>query len=1093
VKASLSKAAFNSSADLAIADLIEEWTARLQSGEPFDVEACLLDHPEHADRLRKLLPALQMLDALSGSGGPELSSSSERESPLAHSTLGDFRIIREVGRGGMGVVYEAQQLSLGRRVALKVLPFAATMDPRQLQRFHNEARAAAGLHHTNIVPVFGVGQERGVHFYAMQYIEGRTLAEFIAEQSSPGLSKSITEVRAAPGSAPTVPAAAQPTSAAPRDAAYFRRVADWGIQAAEALDCAHELGVVHRDIKPANLLIGAGGRLWITDFGLAQVQSDARLTITGDLVGTLRYMSPEQALAKRVVIDHRTDVYSLGATLYELLTLQPVFDGADRQELLRQIAFEDPKPPRRINKAIPPELETVVLKALEKNPQDRYATAKELANDLRNWQQDRPIQARRPGIIQRSRKWARRHKPAVWAAVAILLIGAGLSGATEFWWTQKRTGAEVAARAALDEATRLGQEERWREAMSATKRARVVLAGVGADPDLWQLVEELDKDLEMGRKLQDASLQREPRKDWRIDYGVADSAYADAFRWYGLEIDGLGAEEVANRIRSRSIRVQLVAALDDWSSVRRARNKNWRPMLAAARRADSDAWRNQLRDAFERNDSGAVEKLLDSVRSNDLSPSTAVLLSRLAGGPDQLKRAVELLEKVRLTHPADFGLNLELARRLCNMTPPRSEKAIRFLTAAVALRPESVGARLNLGVALAGCGRLDDAVQELRAAIAQDPEYAAAHYNLGTFLRDQERLDEAVVELRAAIAIDPKFAMAHVNLGEILQLKGKKDEACREFKVAIASDPKLAMAHNNLGSCFWADGRIDEAIVEYRAAVALDSEDALAPFNLAGALSAKGQHDEAIPLYRAAIAIDSKFAEAYCNLASELGKAGKFEESLENYREGHAIGIKRGDWKYPSAQWLQQAEFLVQMDKAFTGILAGKKGPEEAEKRVMLAEFCLLRKKRHATAARLYADAFADNPQLAELGTSHRYNAACASALAGCGQGQDAAKLDDMERGRLRKQALDWLVADLAEWSKLAKMPSQRDRVLKTLQHWQQDTDFAGVRGPESLGRLPEAERQAWRQLWADVAETLGQARDRSAGEKKAPKNQPPG
>src|SRR4029453_6520441 len=162
---------------------------------------------------------------------------------------------------------------------------------------------------------------------------------------------------------------------------YFRSVARLGVQAAEAPDHAHQLGIVHRDVKPANLLVDAGGHLWVTDFGLAQMQKDAGLTMTGDLVGTLRYMSPEQALAQRVVIDHRTDLYSLGATLYELLTLQPTFDGKDRQELLRQIAFEEPRPPRRLNKAVPAELETIVLKALEKNPADRYATAQELADD----------------------------------------------------------------------------------------------------------------------------------------------------------------------------------------------------------------------------------------------------------------------------------------------------------------------------------------------------------------------------------------------------------------------------------------------------------------------------------------------------------------------------------------------------------------------------------------------------------------------------------------------------------------------------------------------------------------------------------------
>jgi len=479
------------SAETLMGQIIDEFLERQEQGEQPQIEEYARRYPQLAVVLRQMLPALGLLQGPAADrleDPPDLAADIHPEGPL-----GDYRLVREIGRGGMGVVYEAVQISLGRRVALKILPFAAALDAKQLQRFKNEAHAAAQLHHQNIVPVYGVGYERGVHYYAMQLIDGYTLAAVIAdlrrlahgtqeESESPSeplagdllSGKWLAEAaggeqqptgpyppleggewsaeRRAPGALPASGSnprisnghkpvdhaasdtvrpveAALSTENSTKNPAFFRSATQLGIQAARALEHSHNLGVVHRDIKPTNLLVDGRGNLWITDFGLAHVHNDSKLTLTGDILGTLRYMSPEQALAQRVDVDQRTDLYSLGATLYELLTLEPAFTGSDRRELLRQIAFEEPRRPRQLNKSIPLELETIVLKALEKNPAERYATAKEMADDLERFLKDEPIRAKRPSLVLRMRKWSRRHRSVVASAliatVAVVAVAIG--------------------------------------------------------------------------------------------------------------------------------------------------------------------------------------------------------------------------------------------------------------------------------------------------------------------------------------------------------------------------------------------------------------------------------------------------------------------------------------------------------------------------------------------------------------------------------------------------------------------------------------------------------------------------------------------
>jgi serine/threonine protein kinase len=424
-----------------IAIVLDEYAHLRGIGQRPERGEFLARHAALADELADCLDGLELVlsaqDDLLGPDEPE-DPSDEILSPSTQ--LGDYRVIREVGRGGMGVVYEAEQLPLGRRVALKVLPSAASLDSRQRQRFQLEAQAVALLQHENIVAVYGVGCDQGVSYYAMQFIDGRSLAEIIREFRAADRAE-----RAGLPDGRRLGAESTPSD-------ECRTVAWYGVQAAQALQHAHDAGVIHRDIKPSNLMVDARGHLWVTDFGLARLpHDDPSLTRTGDLVGTLRYMSPEQVRGDGPAIDASTDIYALGLTLYELLALRPAFIAADRQELLRRILQDEPVAPRRINPWIPRDLETIVLKAIAKERQARYGSARELADDLARFLDDQPIRARRPSLRERTSRWSRRHRPVVVTAATVVVLALSISTAL-LWQAKRRTDAALEShQAALGE------------------------------------------------------------------------------------------------------------------------------------------------------------------------------------------------------------------------------------------------------------------------------------------------------------------------------------------------------------------------------------------------------------------------------------------------------------------------------------------------------------------------------------------------------------------------------------------------------------------------------------------------------------------
>ena len=1067
---------------------VEEYLAALETGQAPGRDEFLDRHAGIAARLGEYLDGLDLIHRAGSAAGPMTDDGTAADDLAGAEPLGDFLLVRVLGRGGMGVVYEAVQRSLNRSVALKVLPFAAALDARQLQRFKNEAQAAAALHHPNIVPVFGVGCERSVHYYAMQLIDGQTLADMIAHlrqevgRPAPAMVPTTPHIPDAPApSAETVIRATASTERTPRDPAHFRRVAELGIQAAEALDHAHKVGVVHRDIKPGNLMVDQRGNLWVTDFGLAHIQSDARLTMTGDLVGTLRYMSPEQALAKRVVVDHRTDVYSLGATLYELLTLEPAYRGNDRQELLRQIAFEEPRPPRRLNRAVPAELATIVLGAMEKNPADRYATAKDLADDLRRFLADEPIRARPAGIVLRLRKWRRRHPAAVAAALmaSIMVLSAGLGWMVSDRAT-RRQATEQAVAVPQEESVSWQQRGRLPEALAAARRADGLVRGGTPSDALKRQVQARLADLELVERLENARLEGSAVKDDRFDDELCDALFQEIFRGADIDVDALSAEEAGRRIRSTTVALELAATLDDWAMVRRIippQGRPWKHLLQVAREADPDDERGRVRAALAGRDRKALVALAASQDTDRLLPATMRALASALESCGAAEQAEALLRRVRQRHPDDFWANQSLARLLKKKRPRQLEEATRYFAVAVALRPQSPGARLNLGVALHDNKDEDGAIAETREAIRLKKDFAGAHSNLGAALANKGKVDEAIACIRKAIRLDPKYASAHYNLGTVLAGKGKVDEAIACYRKAIRLDPKYAKAHSNLGNALAGKGKVDEAIACYRKAIDLDPKFANAHCNLGVALNGKGKVDEAITCFRKAIDLDPKLANAHINLGVALKMQGKVDEAIACFRKALDLLPQGHPWRAGVTRQLQQSQLFQALEKKLLDVLAGKAKPASVAEQLQFAQLCQTT-RRFAPAARFYAEAFeTDAKQAADLQSDHRYNAACSAALAAAGEGQDAQKLRREDRLALRRQALTWLRADLAAWGRsLDSGDIGRSRVARTLEHWQKDTDLACLRDAEALKAVTAEERQACERLWADVATLLKKA-----------------
>jgi len=863
------------------------------------------------------------------------------------TVIGPYKLIEQIGEGGMGSVWMAQQTEpVKRLVAVKLIK--AGMDSRQvIARFEAERQALALMDHPNIARVLDGGTTSGGRpYFVMDLVKGVSITRYCDEHH-------LTP----------------------------RQRLELFIPVCQAVQHAHQKGIIHRDLKPSNVLVALyDGKPVpkIIDFGVAkaagqQLTDKTLVTGFGALVGTLEYMSPEQAEVNQLDIDTRSDIYSLGVLLYELLAGSPPFsrkelEKAGMLEMLRVIREQEPsKPstklstadglptlaanrgtePARLTKLVRGELDWIVMKALEKDRNRRYETANGFAMDVQRYLADEPVVACPPSAGYRLRKFARRYKGGLSVAALVLfflvLLGSGVG-----WAVRDRSALEAEAarqqgerqakvagevKSIFGEVDRLEKEQKWPEALEATRRAKAAVAGSGeADPATAERVHQRLRNLEFIDRLERIRMEQATQLLGEFNPAETDRDYARAFREFGVDVDELPVETSIDRLKARpALTVALAASLDHWVYVRRwvsgADVAIWKRLVAVARGIDREPLRERVRAAWGQpvaNVRDDVLRLADSIDVRAQHPATLVILTRTLRQVQHTDSALRILRGAQLVHPGDFWLNWELGYVLHGEKD--YEGAVRFYTAAVAGQPSSSGAHNNLGNALSAQKKLDEAIACYKKAIELDPKFAIAHYGLGNALKAKGDPDGAERAFREAVRLDGKHHGAAIDaLTELLLSRGNVKEAIAEWKKVIERDPKDASAHYHLGIALKAKGDLDEAIArwkkaidEWKKVIERDPKDAWAHYHLGIALRAKGDLDGAIAKWNEAIELDPKHAFAHYDLGNALKAKGDPDGAERAFREavrldgkhhGAAIDalaellLSRGNLKEAIAQW----------------------------------------------------------------------------------------------------------------------------------------------------------------------------------------------
>ena len=733
-----------------------------------DIESLLFGSSEKNSFATMPLPQTSELQTQDGNVDSMVLGSATTRLPQ----LGGYRVVREIARGGMGIVYQATDTQLGRNVAIKMIRGDYVVDRSIVERFTTEAKAVAKLDHPNIVPVYDFGEFEGQPFFAMAYVDGESLADRVSRD----------------GPLP-------PTTAA-----------KMMIDIIAAVQHAHDRGVIHRDIKPQNILIQESGKVQVTDFGLAKFQdTNSTLTRNGQILGTPAYMPPEQAVGDSSSFGERADIYSLGATLYYLLTARPPFQAAGLNEILRQVIDVEPIRLRQLDPSLPKDLETICLKCLAKDPQHRYPTAVAMGDDLRRWLNGEPILAKRSGIARKVWMWCRRKPVAAgFTATAVLATILGIMTMLErerrVFVESEVASKKAAVLAQAEEILDNGRELLISEDYEAARAERQKLLGMEAElsgqtaiiPRIQAFARELDaiRDFEIAR------VRRCGMPSCKFDY--VNFSPVQILENLELDFATQTASDLSGRIAKTDIQEEIIAALDDWSLViSETANDPYThylpKLIEVCNLLDHDETRKKIRSTLV-GESEAIPQSITQISANELrvlKPTSIVFMASALAKAGNTQQAIDLLSEGFLIYPDNFWINLRLAELARGFKQRLAPLRLKHLEIARTLRPYNRVLVHNLVSEYARQDRIEDSKRLLMSAIEQSPDDPYLHHAHALLYHSHLKdLEEAAKIYNRNIVLFPDFCQSYLNLAGITADKGDVRKARSLLKTALQIQQK---------------------------------------------------------------------------------------------------------------------------------------------------------------------------------------------------------------------------------------------------------------------------------------------------------------